>query len=162
MQEQDLIKNSVCAGKTDDLAKHEKILQMIEQVKPDDTAMLDEIDARVWCFVNKAELIEYPKTLKKRNDEGVNIYRNLLRARTKRYPEGFTEYLVYYTRSRDALKAIRPDGWWVAIVDQETAYIYKEDKDLHFASYIPNGTEELAELHAILKAIAYERGKENE
>ena len=35
------------------MKEHEKILKLIEEVDPNDTAMLDEIDARVSCYINE-------------------------------------------------------------------------------------------------------------
>lgn len=113
------------------------ILKMIEEVDPADTAKLDEIDARVY------EFLDFP-------DSNIGC------------PE--------YTRSRDSLKSIRPEGWGF-----NNYYHYKHgiDSQLHscsaghwkvnqwentiFAEALP--TEELAELHAIIQAIDHERGR---
>lgn len=69
-----------------------------------------------------------------------------------------------YTRSRDALKAIRPRGWGFDIQthnhrgDVVSWRCIAElcDKQVHFSSGVLL-SEELAELHAIIQAIAYER-----
>jgi hypothetical protein len=108
------------------------ILKMIETVSSDDTAKLDEIDKAVfyYCGCSFASIQKY-------------------------------------TRSRDALKAIRPNGsslslcigidgrtkyqYWHATKDNPNPYPYE-------ASDLP--TEELAELHAIIQAIEYERNRD--
>lgn len=133
------------------MQEHEKILQMIEQVKPDDTAMLDEIDARVSCYIHPhIELVEY-------NNGACHAIRN---------SDGFTGMPPQYTRSRDALKAIRPDGWDVLCFQQyegENSFeLMTLDNKVRTKEYLKFPTEELAELHAIIQAIAYERGQENE
>lgn len=139
------------------MTEHEKNLRMIEEVDPSDTAKLDEIDVRVWCWLNKYTLenfdTEYAEfTVKER--------------------EGYFSYevdpcqdWVSYTRSRDALKAIRPEGWfWYASTyDKIRSFalhkgiINSETKEFepHFLGKLYS-TEELAELHAIIQAIAYE------
>lgn len=116
-----------------------EILRMIETVDPAATAKLEEIDFKVWCFIHQP-----PK------DSCFAM---------RKYPE--------YTRSRDVLKSIRPERWKFKI-----NYIYPEEQELHGwfaffqktdpwkitrAQHLP--TEELAELHAIIQAIEYERAK---
>lgn len=130
-----------------------EILKMIEEVSPDDTAKLDEIDARFWCFKNGHSYIDGKGSRYKAEDKGkVELY--------EMRPQDTV------TRSRDALKAIRPqqgcsvfrlfnaddwDGWKCQISWFPTSV----------AKYITSPTlktEELAELHAIIQAIEYERG----
>ncbi len=137
------------------------ILAMIEQVDPADIAKLDEIDARVWCFIAG------------RNPEGEAWAGN------EQIP--YWKYVLWrdehreYSRSRDALRSIRPAGF--QFIDQKAnnqkwAYCelidkdgftfkspdYKTDDDgLSIPVYLP--TEEVAELHVIIQALAYERGQ---
>lgn len=132
------------------------ILRMIEAMKPDDTAALDEIDARVWCYLNGYLY------LRKQLDYHVYSFGDDL------------ECFLYqsrdreYTRSRDALKAVRPEGWRLEI--QHVRSLSKAGTTKWYSSLIspcgdyevncgPMLTEELAELHAIIQAIAYERSK---
>jgi hypothetical protein len=69
------------------------------------------------------------------------------------------------SRSRDALKAIRPKGWLVMSLRTFKGGGWfcalkwpEESHESHWHSCIAKGgTEELAELHAIIQAIAYER-----
>lgn len=66
-----------------------------------------------------------------------------------------------YTRSRDALKAIRPDGWrfefkWVS---SGTIFYYSAQRKNKTFISAAMPTEELAELHAIIQAIERERGE---
>lgn len=116
------------------------ILKMIESVDPSDTAKLDEIDLRTACLVQDKEF-------------GSEYCRLSLR----KYPQ--------YSRSRDALKAIRPDGWRLSL-DQEIqvgdswlARLKRTDGTFFCAVC---ATEELAELHCIIQAIEKERSWEKQ
>ena len=134
----------------------QEILRMIEEVDPADTAKLDEIDARVWCYLNDKPFAGM-----------------LLRGNGFRYlmPNQF-EVTVFFengnvlnvSASRDALKAIRPEGWNLEIEvwgkPQARCTIWKRpfcDTGIRFSRWLP--TEELAELHAIIQAIEHERTK---
>lgn len=151
-----------------------KILQMIETVDPADTAKMDEIDARTQCwlegheFVQMCSLIggqefttgdsdqvgyEYPgaRVFMKGTHKDGRKWNNSIGFRT-------------YTRSRDALKAIRParvglmirqshDGTWDCFIHWPSS-LNNGNKNIHG---LP--TEELAELYAIIQAIAHERNK---
>jgi hypothetical protein len=123
------------------------ILKLIEEVSPDDTAKLDEIDVLVfrYCGDGCYPAIPLPNSP---------------------FPR--------YTRDRNLLKAIRPEGFktW-ALFDgykegakfraemftpemHEEAKKYVCDKPhIIQTGWLP--TEELAELHAIISAIEYER-----
>lgn len=113
-----------------------EILEMIEKVSPEDGATLDEIDALARIYIHKLD--EFKTTL------------------------GIAQK---YTRSRDALKAIRPEGWDLMLdTHWGTPYakLYRRLIDptnpiseVAFSPALP--TEELAELHAILQALEYER-----
>lgn len=62
-----------------------------------------------------------------------------------------------FTRSRDALKAIRPDGWFNYSAASHgicNFVLFKGDEKLESSDC---KTEELAELHCIIQAIEYER-----
>jgi len=110
----------------------ETILKLIENVDPGDTNTLDKIDALTFVYTRQ-------------NESAVT------------HPQ--------YTRSRDALKAIRPGGWWfdmeVTIIGKEWVYSCGLPNFIDTDSLVeskPLPTEELAELHAIIQAIEYERG----
>lgn len=121
--------------KDKEMTEAQKILKLIETVDPADTEKLDEIDDDVFWFLT-------------------NI-------------TGQTANPMQYTRSRDALKAIRPKGGLPIIIGDvtgswKTEFIIPDHDDYidncyqQFASpLLP--TEELAELHAILQAVEYER-----
>lgn len=130
----------------------QEILKMIEEVSPDDTAKLDEIDARVMAYLEGWEFKNYFKMY---NEERMQAFT---------LDEGETLFTVRYTRSRDALKAIRPEGWLftTGVIDigkfVSMGHSPNEgfEKDYTLKSEtLP--TEELAELHAIIQAIEYER-----
>ena len=102
----------------------ETILKMIEAVDPADTATMREIDERVFAFLNELDFILDNMSATK------------------------------YTRSRDALCSIRPEGWYFAIFSTGVARAWKSKNDQPLETI--GATEELAELHAIIQAIAYE------
>src|SRR5665213_267881 len=136
-----------------------EILSMIETVSPDDVAKLDQIDARVWCYLN---------------DDGGNIV--FVGKEKFGYTYAFGDDFgvdsgIYntdekqYTRSRDELKKIRPQGW---CFDLDSYYNHPAGKVLFDCSCDKINyedclqtpaflTEELAELHCIIQAIEYER-----
>jgi len=122
----------------------QEILKLIEEVDPADTEMLDSIDARVSVFINewsdyKSHILDYKRT--KISD-----------------PNYWGDNYKEFTRSRDALKAIRPEGWEYACSYTAGKWVelWKADNAWRcVANDLP--TEELAELHAIISAIDYER-----
>lgn len=130
----------------------EHILKMIEEVSPDDTAKLDEIDARVCCYIENRSFdkFDYAKSAPL---EGRHL---VFWADGKR-----THSFMLYTRSRDAIKTIRPNslGWCKTTYNKMHGNALSDyscyDIPLSSSPVLP--TEELAELHAILQAIAYER-----
>lgn len=169
------------------MTDHKTILDLIETVDPADTAKLDEIDARVWCYINKVcfynkgnhkpesnaqheVMFAYTKTIRIEGMRYIGSCMTVIGGRSKRF-----------TRSRDALKAIRPDGWGFRI-DTKVTFVRSDltlcdcsawppkqlekiisDRDGDSVSNVLESTslktEELAELHAIIQAIAYERGE---
>jgi len=128
-----------------------KILEMIENVAVDDVAALDEIDARVFCYVRKVEFISSgPRAFK---------YESMAGGR-----DISSRYMQRFSRSRDALKAIRPDSWVMNVSPMRTsgmsvcgyiASISLYPTYLDTIKILP--TEELAELHAILQALDHAR-----
>lgn len=159
------------------MSEAQKILQMIETVNPEDAATLDEIDARVKCYTNTTYCQEF-------------LY---LVNRNGRYGDGFSYYCEHkgrrelrserivtkHTRSRDALKSIRPEGWQVSICEPSTkndatceliqvknkvdnqGYAIQKEHYVSSPTMQNKGfTEELAELHAIIQAIEWERNND--
>lgn len=132
----------------------QKILTMIETVDTNDTAVLKDIDRRVECYVLH-DYLEYNE-----EDGGVCVkdydYKNLPKC-----PDLKTKF----TTSRDDLKAIRPDGWQFdnLCVSFLTKYECLSSKFGTYSSRrisspsLPN--EELAELHAIIQSIEFDRGQ---
>lgn len=149
---------------------HETILRMIEEVDPKDENALREIDARVHCWYNYRDcefisMVQNEKYYFQKDNDGC-VITNL-------------SYVPPYTTSRDAIKSIRPDGWGThfTTATKEPLKFWAmlrtdnpEDKikgnygvfknDIWFDADSPS--EELAELHATIQAIAYERQKGND
>lgn len=171
----------------------QEILKMIEEVDPADTAKLDEIDARVWCYITKNTFENFHGnlSLEKAKEifdgvDGHNEYDNLQLAYDIFYgsPDEYLKscgnfitvngkwYCRYFdkvTRSRDALKAIRPEGYSFNMNCQDYSRPFASfervtgegKKGFDVVNYFSVGasTEELAELHAILQAIDHERNQ---
>lgn len=127
------------------------ILKMIETVDPQDTAKLDEIDARVAAYRVNEGYVRHG-----------HIYGPYDRVVWTNRGAGTVKVLPY-TRSRDALKAIRLENWpcyemryYGCLTDYKfwKCEISSEHKTV---ASVGRPTEELAELHAIIQAIEYER-----
>src|SRR5262249_23630579 len=95
---------------------------------------------------------------------GVIAYFMLTLVHSKNSARGVTE--IKYTRSRDALKAIRPEGWFIGNMREYASREFmcglyqRSSAEMEIVSGdLP--TEELAELHAIVQAIEYERRNRN-
>lgn len=126
------------------MTEAQTILKMIAEVDPADTGRLDEIDLAVGKYIGGNEIIVF-----------------LL----EKAPSGIEKPLRQYTRSRDALKAIRPDGY----VFQTSGIVQDNHGKLEWSfnwitkdyfmcedtPFFP--TEELAELHAIIQAKEHDR-----
>ena len=128
--------------------KAKKILKLIETVDPTDTDTLDEIDALVLSFLEGVKPVGFNKerTMYEYDwGQGVNWF--------------FASRIPKYTRSRDALKSIRPRGWYLNILNKGSdgcsCSMYRYD----YTPVLTLPTEELAELHAIIQAIQWERTK---
>lgn len=144
-----------------------KILEMINSVDPADAVRLDEIDALCWCYVYKQEYVGHRridpvwKTVchvpKHDNENGLQV--------------GFkwadcasvAAWAKEYTRSRDALKAIRPEGYTLSL---NTIVLMANWESYATLTEAGGGyqtkpeclpTEELAELYAVIQCIEYER-----
>ena len=148
------------------MTNHATLLKMIEEVDPSDTDALDEIDARVWCFI---ENIEY-KNHELREGDMAYRTRDAILINKVPYPYGddfdceICEY--FYTRSLDAQESLIPDNWiftnmWYGLDDHsEMQYEmrrapYTNNDPALSSEYLP--TERLARLYTIIQAIAYER-----
>lgn len=140
-----------------------EILKMIETVDPSDKTVLDAIDKAVMSYLNQREYEWRDLDGDWGEHQATFVY-------WEADSEG-TRYQVIgrvYTRSRDALKEIRPEGWvfdhFVHRAKCEipellsyscTAYSPRWGFESLESEHLP--TEELAELHAIIQAIEYER-----
>lgn len=126
-----------------------EILKLIESVDPSDTVKLEEIDGHVNAYLLHRTVKEFVATPGHYHEYGYQS----------------SEEIPSYTRSRDALKAIRPvaeGGWWRWEISTGNGYNHCEftrfrDFGTRKTPYL--ATEELVELHAIIQAIAHERGE---
>ena len=159
------------------------ILKMIEEVDPADTAKLDELDARVaeylgvfsyWKSKHEHYNIDFKNGECSASFPGHGAYQGYCpdTGKKRRFPDQFP-YAAFlhwygnirlYTRSRDALKAIRPEGWKINLSHHRNDFtvffeLFKGEGNPSVHLY-KGSTEELAELHAIIQAIDYERGRE--
>lgn len=134
----------------------EELLKMIEEVDPADSTAIEEIEARYICF--KMRDVYEGITHDTSTDETP-----MAKGRNGVY------YFDNYATSRDVLKRERPDNVSLTI----TAFIkmnfcfctanYWDTKGGTPSDPLPFlspdlPTEELAEFHAIIQAIAYDRG----
>lgn len=123
------------------------ILKMIQEVSPDDAVKLDEIDARVSAYNMWLYALRWEK-------------RGVLSVMHKG-EEGIVKPSVKYTRCRNSLKAIRPQGWELQVFQKGFDWFGELEKrfeiGLSFRTENLLPTEELAELHAIIQAIEFER-----
>lgn len=137
------------------MTEAQKILEMIEAADPADTAMMDEIDARAWCWLKGIEYFGYGFQTGDLGEPEMYLLDH-----NHKYP-------MRVTTSRDALKSIRPEGWIICYMNQDWyvdgSYTYTR---IGMKKLMSRGigvqskaleTEELAELHAIIQAIEYER-----
>lgn len=137
----------------------QKILDMIEAVDPTDTAKLDEIDLLVMQYIQKKTYVK-----------GEDYEWILLNSRGKKVLVLVDIDKINYTKSRDALKSIRPENCkFVGIIDDNRFDAHKsftcfmsvfiDDGDGKIMGEVSGDgkTEELAELHVIIQAIDFER-----
>jgi hypothetical protein len=145
-----------------EMTEAEKILKLISEVDPKDTEKLLEIEKSVAEYLGY-ERVEIARGLLGGPNSVMSWYDSDGILKTDRVSH-------VYTRSRDALKAIRPDGYYFFIIahrwsyEKPTGYWYWNChieggglKDVVDYKSFNAPTEELAELHAIIQAIEYER-----
>lgn len=130
------------------MTEAETILKLIETVSPDDTTKLDELNMRVAFFLENKPYPEW-KGIEKCFDLDRRMVPN-------------------WCGSRDALKAIRPEGWhyecnkicdgtfWAALHQEVDAGPCGDAEGMSCEAWYRK-TEELAELHAIIQSLEWER-----
>lgn len=130
-----------------------EILELIENVDIKDSDKLDEIDAKVWCYLNNEKFERFHPSYPEKYRFWVELD-NVIASRD----------FIHYTRSRDALKSIRPDGWeftcGISMYDSDYYFCYVWTKQYDMPQTIEVNdlpTEELAELHAIIQAVEWTR-----
>lgn len=132
------------------MTEAETILKLIETVDPSDRAKLDEIDARVWCYLQRIDFGVYGRMNNTKDNHQFTI-------------DNIQQYSPHYARNRDSLKAIRPNGWVLGssgfnnIYNVFTVTLIPPEKSFRVDGSVIGYHEELAELHAIIQAIDYER-----
>jgi len=155
------------------MSEAKKILEMIEAVDPSDTDTLDEIDARVWCLLRNINPDASSKKLGNIGEKITHVDCKAWEFQRVRYAawddHPSDDEMPEYTRSRDALKSIRPEGWQYNMAHDGGEDAWKCALTKWGARCTPlcwiNSqwnisklikTEELAELHAIIQAIEWE------
>ena len=130
----------------------ETILKMIEGVDPDYRGGLDEIDALVWCWKHDLELLP--------DQDNHGFYYFIPETKATGWKE-----IIKYTRSRDALKDARPKWCMFSMAEMDNGGGFSlgygcDLRDMQGNLFRADGllpTEELAELHAIIQALEWER-----
>lgn len=145
------------------------LLSMIDEYDGIDKDKKQEINTRVWCWLNRVEFRKPLVTKSLRtNETRIYAYRTSIGdISTWRppNPQGTAKWEYAYrhnfVESRDALKRIRPDGWAFSICPQVdgtwTIHFTNDKEDFTIPDF---DTEELAELYAILHAINHDRGSD--
>lgn len=147
----------------------QELLKMIESVDPNDGGALDEIDARVWCLVRP--YIFVTKSMEPYGENNFNELKNDNNGKGYYWCNCFgnKKWPPKYTRSRDALKSIRPDGWSFQMFGNSFSGEPTKNNDLKYYAELSRDnpyqsktspdlpTEELAELWCIVSAIQWER-----
>jgi hypothetical protein len=150
-------------GKMTQIEQARHILRLIETVDPNDTAILDEIDARFWCLRNGYEFHPYKARV------SLFAWEKSGNRNLKHY-----ETVPKYTRSLDACQAAMPEGWYLLLVNTDAGAtidrigfvwfaclkrLKPEENDTQSPS-LP--TAPLAWLHAIVQAMIFEMENRNE
>lgn len=115
----------------------EKLYKLIENVAKDDTAMLDEIDAKVWYWLNGW------------------VFSDDLWAQGGQYLGRKS-----YSTSIDAQEQIDTDGWEFYMTQSKGLYVFGGARDAIGTDQIESPalvTECLARLHLLLQVVEYER-----
>ena len=143
-------------------AKH--IQNLIENVAADDTAAMDEIDARAWCYKEGHDYKSH-KVFGKPDKEGVTYFTGVHIYHSGGDRWNTMAHVSSYTRSLDACQAVMDEhlpGWWICI--------YQDGEGHGCGLQRPNSTEAievtglpttpLAFIAAIIQAIEFNREKE--
>ena len=144
-----------------------EILKLSEAVDHSDSAKLDEIDARVWCYLRRYTYRPHGKV------DTYNFTYEIPPMRALHIKSINDNDAGRYTRSRDALKDIRKGGWAYfmntvhtdhgLIIGYHCVIAFASDEVFespYDASTPALKTEELAELHAIIQSLEFERKNE--
>ena len=126
-----------------------QILKMIEDVDYHNKHDLDVLEANVWFYIFAEQYAPSIADFWDKQNPDKNIEWVMERRMSPQY-----------TRSRDALKGIRPKDYMLDLVHHGDEYVAKlyARKNIKFDKTSPKlPAEELAELHAIIQAIEYER-----
>lgn len=138
------------------MSDSQKILEMIGSVDPEDTDTLDEIDARMDCWVKNNEYLKFGRINKQCCRDG----------HIRRSDNSLGATYIYskeYTRSRDASMNIGPNAVEIWVRRVGGGRLFTPKHTLYGSMIITNWkeaicrTENLAYLHGKIQAIAYER-----
>ncbi len=133
------------------------ILEMIEANHNN-----NKINAMVWCLCNDVKFSHVLPVTKSKKHPVFKYYGEGKKTQT----EASLTVDKQFMSSRDALKSIRPEGWWFRMGtdpnQEHMAGLYnsKTGDEGFMTDEEPMPTEEAAELHAIMQAWIYEWEKE--
>lgn len=150
---------------------HHDILKLIEEVDPSDTAKLDEIDILTACWMSRRIWGGW-------HDEPGGVTGSWgMNKDGAQIPNSYCNHssFVKYSRDRNELKELRPDVWLINMEPRFFCFQLNDKAGFYAIAVKPLGeciqedflnlespllkTEELAELHAVIQCIAYERGE---
>lgn len=132
-------------------ARH--ILRLIETVTPDDTEMLDEIDARFWCLLNGHKFKRMLNKPYRNQDAPYSFYKS-----NGEWDKRVVSGTIQFTRSFDACQAAMPEGWGIiemGFMKDGRAYCVLCNEDGAYISSAEEHSLPLAFLSAIIEAMIW-------
>lgn len=146
-----------------------KILSIIERIKHYQETTIEELNARIWCFLHELEYIGYEEKDVTCMFEGDFLRKEkVFLGRSKEMKIASIKFVPEYTKSRDLIKSIRPKGGvWIELKTASDGdaickfgKLQENGKEIYCfdtskIDFLPS--EELAELWCVLQAIEWER-----
>ncbi len=140
-----------------------EILKMIESVDHTDNASMWKVDCYVEAYIRNVPIIRWPHKVTWKHWTDGSYDKEYIEMASVDHPHFASVSPKPFSRSRAALKILRPEGWKVKSIECNHSF---EDlysctlfrKEGEYISSKLHKTEELAELYAIVKT--YGLGRE--